>query len=100
MRFVTLALAMMMTGCASTTPQYHQTRAWSYEQLKSIKLSNQDCAFIDSRIDELEQQLKLKGLYNKPPESLEYADRLYNSTARSDIWSLRIGCGNPDRYVK
>ena len=76
------------------------TPVWSYEQLMSIRLTDRDCANIDSIILQFEQQLQFRGLTGKDPESLNYDERLFNSRARSDIWSLRVGCNNPNRYKK
>jgi hypothetical protein len=47
----------------------------------------------------MEENLQLKGYAGKNPEDLATEeDRKYNSRARVVIWSLRIGCNNPNRY--
>jgi uncharacterized protein YutD len=72
----------------------------SYEYLNSVKVTNNDCSRIDWWVDWAETQLRLRGIYGREPESLNNTDRLYNLRARSIIWSLRIGCANPNRYSK
>ena len=72
----------------------------SYEKLSSIKVSNQQCKDMDSIIEEMKNQLRMKGLENATPEDLSDADRKYNATARIIIWSMIIGCNNPGRYAK
>jgi hypothetical protein len=98
MKLVLVGLVMTVVGCASTQPA--QSPAASYEHLASIKLSNRDCANIDRHVNWAETQLRLRGLANVMPEDLNNDDRKYNATARIMIWSLRIGCANPDRYNK
>ena len=98
MKLVLVGLVMTVVGCANTQPA--QSPAASYEQLASIKLSNRDCANIDRHVNWAETQLRLRGLANVMPEDLNNDDRKYNATARIMIWSLRIGCANPDRYNK
>lgn len=98
----TLAIALVLVslvGCASRGGNsYTSQQAISYEQLQSIKVTSKNCANIDSYVNFVEQQLRLKGLTNVNPEDLNEDDRKYNATARIIIWSLRIGCNNPDRY--
>jgi hypothetical protein len=111
MRLVGLGLiALMLTGCSTTPPDYR--RVWtpttpistkpgmSQDQLASIKVSDKDCPQINRHTNFAEEQLRLRGLTNVNPEDLNEEDRLYNATARILIWSLRIGCSNPNRYTK
>jgi hypothetical protein len=51
-------------------------------------------------INYVELQLRLRGIADKNPEDLSKEDMQYNATAKIIIWSLRIGCSNPNRYVK
>ena len=97
MKFVACAIALVsLVGCASS----RQPQAMPYEQLASIRVTNYKCNNIDAIVDNMERQLALKGLTNATPEDLNDADRKYNATARIVIWSMRIGCANPDRYKK
>lgn len=98
MRIVAILLAITIVGCASRTP--YQPRAMSYYEIESIKLNNdRDCPRIDYMISQMEEQLRLKGYAGKNPDELATEeDRKYNSRAKVVIWSLRIGCNNPDRY--
>lgn len=98
MKLVLVGLVMTLVGCANTQPV--RSPAASYEQLAAIKLSNRDCVNIDRHVNWAETQLRLRGLNNVMPEDLNNDDRKYNATARIMIWSLRIGCANPDRYNK
>lgn len=98
MRYGLIVLAFL-TGCASQT-QLSQSQAISLAELKSIRLSNADCPNIDYWVNYAETQLRRRGLVNVHPEDLHGEDREYNATARIMIWSLRIGCNNPDRYSK
>jgi hypothetical protein len=70
----------------------------SYAQLNSIRTGNISCDKIEAVTANMERQLQLKGLANVNPEDLNDADRLYNAKARIVIWSMRVGCNNPDRY--
>ena len=91
-----LAIALVLlavTGCAN-----NPYRPATYEQLDAVKVSNRDCGQIDRHINFLEEQLRMKGLSTAEPERLNDTDRKYNATVRTMIWSLRIGCANPDRY--
>jgi lipoprotein NlpI len=92
MKLLAVLLAVGLVGCASN-------RAMSYQQLESIQVTNRDCSQIDAIIQQMEQQLQAKGYAGKNPEDLATEeDRRYNSRARVVIWSLRIGCNNPNRY--
>jgi polyphosphate kinase len=97
MKLVTILLvAATLTGCAGMS----RGRAVPNEQLEAMnaKLSNKDCQQIDQYVKFAEDQLRYKGLANVNPEDLNDDDRKYNANARIMIWSLRIGCSNPDRY--
>ena len=96
MRGILIILALL-GGCATAPPQ---PRAVSLAELKSIKLSNKDCPNINQWVNYAESQLQLRGIAGKHPEDLHGEDREYNATARIIVWSLRIGCANPDRYAK
>jgi hypothetical protein len=96
-------IAVILTGCAIPPhTSYHQVTSINNEitlaQLERIQLSNADCNAIDQRIAYFEKQLQLHGTWGHNPEELSEADRRYNSAGKVAIWSLRIGCNNPDRY--
>jgi hypothetical protein len=93
MKTVTALVMAALAGCANSP-----YRSATYEQLDAVKVTNQNCARIDHHVNFLEEQLRMKGLSTATPENLNEADRKYNATVRSMIWSLRIGCSNPDRY--
>ena len=95
MKLLVTLLAVSLVGCA--TNRVNQ-RAMSYPELTSIRVSNADCPNIDSIVNNMETQLRLRGLQTANPEDLNDEDRKYNATARIVIWSLRIGCNNRDRY--
>ena len=98
MKLVLVGLVMTLVGCANTQPA--RSPSASYEQFAAIKVSHRDCVNIDRHVNWAETQLRLRGLNNVMPEDLNNDDRKYNATARIMIWSLRIGCANPDRYNK
>ena len=82
-------------GCA-TRPQ---PKALTYHDIESIKVTNNDCNRADSIIGRMEEQLRLKGYAGMNPEDLPSEEaRVYNSRVKAVIWSLRIGCNNPNRY--
>ena len=97
----TILIAILITGC-STVPsnQYRAPaeKAISLEQLKAIKVADKDCVNIDRIIGYVEKQLQLRGIDSWHPENLKGEDAQYNATAKVVIWSLRIGCNNPNRY--
>ena len=99
MKLILALLLLCLTGCA-TNHRSQATRAISYEELKSMKLTNADCPYIDSKINFFETQLRLKGMLYADPDKLNNEDRLYNMQARTNVWALRVGCANPDRYTK
>lgn len=98
MRLLGILFAVTLVGCANRTP--YQPQAMSYYEVKSITLDDaRDCPRIDTIINNMEEQLRLKGFAGMNPEDLKTEeDRKYNSRARVVIWSLRIGCNNPNRY--
>jgi hypothetical protein len=105
MKSLIVLVAVAITGCAVQPYQpilQVQSPALSFEELDHISrnVNNSNCKNIDANIAFVERQLQLKGLTNRLPENLNNADRLYNSTAKSMIWALRIGCNNPRRYDK
>jgi hypothetical protein len=89
-------LAMVLTGCASTAVK--PKGGIPLGQLEQIRVTQSDCSVIDQRISYIENQLRLRGTFWMNPEDLTEEDRKYNSTGKIIIWSLRIGCSNPDRY--
>jgi hypothetical protein len=99
MKFVLVLSVLALAGCAGNNRSY-ATQAISYQELESIKLTNADCPYIDSKINFFETQLRLKGILYADPATLNNQDRLYNMQARTNIWALRVGCANPDRYTK
>lgn len=97
MKLLAMLIVVALAGCASHTP--YQQRAWSYQDIESIKVSDNDCSRVDQISETVNQQLYLKGYTGKNPEDLPTEeDRKYNSRAKVVIWSLRIGCNNPNRY--
>jgi hypothetical protein len=76
----------------------HAESPMTYEQLAAFRVNDNMCLQIDRYVDLMERQLLLKGFTYATPEDLNDADRKYNAEARIIIWSLRIGCNNPDRY--
>ena len=91
MKSLIALLSVVLVGCASN-------KAISYQQLDSIQLGDYDCPKIDQWVNFSEDQLRAKGLLYVDPTTLNDSDRLYNAKARIIIWSLRIGCANPNRY--
>jgi len=85
-----------LVGCASN----RQPQAMTYDQLSAIRVNNYQCKDTEAIVENMERQLKLRGLANVNPDDLTDADRMYNAKARIVIWSMRIGCNNPDRYKK
>jgi len=105
MKSLVVVAALATVGCAPLQPHsynYAQPQHLSQTDLDRIakQISNHDCPAIDANISLMEQQLKYRGLTNRLPEDLDDEDRVYNATAKVIIWSLRIGCNNPNRYVQ
>ena len=98
--FVILIALVSLVGCASNRTLNSQ--AISYEQLNELgnRITSRDCPMIECYVNYIEDQLRYKGLYNRPPESMDDADRKYNAKAHVIIWGLRIGCANPSRYTQ
>lgn len=96
MRWLIVVIAVVVAGCASRTPP--AATAISYDQLRTIRYTYQDCEKIDSHISNLEWQLRARRLLNADPEQLNEPDRMYNATARILIWNLRIDCNNRTRF--
>ena len=98
MKLLAVLVAASLAGCASTVPR--QAQPMSYQEVERIKVvDSRDCQNPDALINEMYRQLQLKGFLGKNPEDLATdEDRQYNSRAKVVIWSLRIGCNNPNRY--
>lgn len=92
-----IAIVFGLVGCASSR---QQAKPMDYDTLSRIRVSNYQCKNIDSVVAEMERNLQLKGLLDANPEDLSDEDRKYNAHARIVIWSMRVGCNNPDRYKK
>lgn len=94
---IAMLASVVLIGCATRTP--YQPMAMSYYEIEKIKVTNADCSRAGPMISQMEEQLRLKGYAGKNPEDLATEeDRKYNSRVKVIIWSLRIGCNNPDRY--
>jgi hypothetical protein len=91
MRLLVILLVVALAGCA-TRPTV------SYDQMASIHVDDNNCPNIDQIIAGVQEQLRLLGTLNKNPEDMTETQRQYNEKAKIIIWSLRIGCNNPDRY--
>ena len=97
MRLLAIALVLGLVGCASRAP--YQPRTMSYSDIEHITVRDSDCSRVDQLTEDINRQLYLKGYTGKNPEDLATEeDRKYNSRAKVVIWSLRIGCNNPNRY--
>jgi hypothetical protein len=91
-----ILVTVILAGCAT---QPYQPKGMSYAEVERIRVTDADCKRIDYIIGQMEEQLRIKGYAGKNPEDLPTEeDRKYNSRAKVVIWSLRIGCNNPDRY--
>jgi len=97
MKLLATLITVGLVGCASNGA--YRPQAMSYYEVEQIKVTNRDCSRADQIIGQMEEQLRRKGYAGKNPEDLATdEDRQYNSRARVVIWSLRVGCNNPDRY--
>lgn len=97
MKLTALLLTVILVGCASRGPS---SQAISLQQLQAMKYTQADCPQIDQHVKFLETQLRLRGLTNADPATLNEPDRVYNGLARIYIWNLRIGCTNPKRFAQ
>ena len=88
-------LAVMLSACATKNAA---PPSLSLEQLRTLQLDQRDCAVIERRVEQLEQNQKNAGVARIAPELLPEPDREYQALTRTHIWALRIGCSNPDRY--
>lgn len=103
-----LLLVIGLVGCADSKltyiggGQFNLQRFYpmTYSQISTYKVTNADCSNIETIVTEVEQSLKLKGLLYADPTTLTEEDRKYNAYGRTIIWSLRVACANPNRYVK
>jgi hypothetical protein len=108
MRFICLVLAILgMVACTPLPVQRDQygrpelfPRAMTLRDMyrMSQQVNNDWCPKIDWYVDLMTANLQARGLLNVPPENLNDEDRQYNAYAHIVMWSLRIGCNNPDRY--
>jgi hypothetical protein len=96
MKFTIALIAMTLVGCSSTGIK--PAGGISLSELERIRVVQADCPAIDQRVAYIENQLRLRGTSGKNPEDLSEEDRRYNSAGKVIIWSLRIGCNNPNRY--
>jgi hypothetical protein len=108
MKLALSLIAVALTGCA--VPQdkpmmfnrsivaTSANTSVPIEALERIRLTNADCANMEQRIPYIERQLQMRGTWGHNPEELSEQDRRYNSAGKVLIWSLRIGCNNPNRY--
>jgi len=90
-----LLFGLMFVASSVTAQTY---RPYSLEEFTNLKISSAQCPRIDQWVEWAEAQQRMRGVYGKRPEDLSNEDRLFNLRARALIWSLRIGCANPDRY--
>ena len=91
MRLLVILLVVALAGCAGRPTV-------SYDQMASIHVDDYNCPNIDQITAGVQEQLRLLGTLNKNPEDMTEAQRQYTEKAKIIIWSLRIGCNNPDRY--
>jgi len=98
MKFFSILIAAITVGCSSA-PQYSPS-AMTYEQVVQLHYDDVDCPRGNQILDQLDEQLRLKGYDKVNPEELTRTDRLYNSRVRAAKWGLIIGCNNPDRYAR
>ena len=62
---IAVAILVGLVGCASRPTQ---PTAMSLQQLESIRVSNYKCQNIDQVVNNMETQLRIKGLLNANPE--------------------------------
>ena len=88
-------LVFVLSACAAKP----QPRPYlTMEQLRNYTVTQADCAQIDRKIAQLEQQQINAGVARTDPELLPEPDREYQARIRIAVWALRIGCANPNRY--
>jgi len=96
-----LAAALLLASSVAMAQPAPHYRLLTISELRSIKLNDGMCPDKDSYIAEMEDQLTRKGIgVAANPESLSKEDTEFNAAAKILIWSLRVGCANPDRYKK
>ena len=94
MRFVALAVIIVVTGCAHRP----EPQALTLEQLRNNTVVQADCARIETIVQQLEANQQRAGIPRTNPELLLEPAREYQALTRINIWALRIGCSNPDYY--
>lgn len=98
-----LILCLLMVGCATRPYQPIGSYSGPVSNAELERYANQltrtDCQIIDHHVSFAENQLKMRGIFNRGPETLNEDDRLFNTNAKRIIWGLRIGCNNPNRYA-
>jgi hypothetical protein len=87
-------VSLTLTSCT------HQVRpeAVSLEELRGIAVDSNSCKNLDNSVIFLENQQRIKGIPPTAPELLNQHDREYQARIRILVWSLRIGCANPDMF--
>jgi hypothetical protein len=92
----TIILVLILTAC--TTHRPYEPPALTLEQLRMFRVTQADCAQIETLIPQLEANQTRAGVPRMDPALLAPAEREYQARTRTAIWALRIGCENPDRY--
>jgi hypothetical protein len=95
----TIILVLILTACATRRPQEPPALTLTLEQLRMFRVTQADCAQIETLIPQLEANQTRAGVPRMDPMMLPPAEREYQARTRAAIWALRIGCENPDRYV-
>jgi hypothetical protein len=105
-----LGLALLVLSMVACTPlpvmkdQYGRPelfpRAMTLREMDrmSQQVNNDWCPQIDHYVNLMNSNLQARGLLNARPEDLNDEDIQFNAYAHIVIWSLRIGCNNPNRY--
>jgi hypothetical protein len=76
-----------------------QAAPLTLEQLRTNTVVQEDCPRSEELIAKLEANQRQAGIPHSNPEDLPEPAREYQSLTRINIWALRIGCANPNRYV-
>lgn len=100
MRIAVILPSLLLVACVQRTEPRTDILPWTNRQMGYVELSMQDCPrqqYIEWLLDE---QLRMRGILNTEPEDLTDYDREFRHLARKAVWSLRVGCNNPDRYKK